>query len=61
MSGEGYIIEMIQQGAYVKVSAIDTRTGAEASIVGDPRAGQERLSQLAIQKLEYVLKKGLRD
>ncbi len=55
--GHGYIIEQVRQGAYVKVSAIDTRTGTEASIVGDAKASQEQLAKIAIQKLEYVLRK----
>ena len=53
---EAYI-EMIPQGRYVKVTAIDPNTGIEASIVGDPQAPQERLHQLALQKLNYVLEK----
>lgn len=56
-SGKEYYIEFVQSGRYVKVSAIDPESGAEASIVGDPAAGQERLERLAIQKLEYVLRK----
>lgn len=51
------IIEMIGIGRYVKVTAVDTRTGIEASIVGDPRRGDRALRQTALKKLEYVLKK----
>lgn len=51
------IIEYIQQGRYVKVTAIDTKTGIEASIVGDPQAPQEKLQELALKKLSYVLEK----
>ncbi len=53
----GAIIEMIGIGRYVKVTAVDTRTGIEASIVGDPRRGDRALRQTALRKLEYVLKK----
>lgn len=53
----GYIVEFIQMGAYVKVTAIDPLTGKEVSMVGDPNAGNERLKELAVQKLEYVLNK----
>ena len=53
----GAIIEMIGIGRYVKVTAVDTRTGIEASIVGDPRRGDRALRQTALKKLEYVLKK----
>ena len=52
-----YYIEFVSQGAYVKVTAIDPATGIEASIVGDPAAGEARLKQLAVQKLKYVLEK----
>ncbi len=57
MSEREIIIEFISQGAYVKVSAMDSETLTEVSIVGDPNAGEERLRQLAIQKLNYVLSK----
>ena len=53
----GVIIEFVQQGQFVKVSAVDTRTGIEGVIVGDPAAGQDTLKELAIQKLDYVLAK----
>ncbi len=51
------IIELIQQGRFVKVTAIDPVTGIEASIVGDPAATQQKLQQLAIKKLAYVINK----
>lgn len=51
------IVEMIPVGSYVKVSAIDTRTGTEVSIVGDPMRGEAALRKTAIRKLEYVLQK----
>ncbi len=51
------IIEFIQQGRYVKVTAIDTITGIEGTIVGDPNAPKEKLEQLALKKLQYVLNK----
>lgn len=53
----GVIIEFIQQGNFVKVSAVDTRTGIEGVIVGDPSVGEKKLEKLAIQKLEYVMGK----
>ncbi len=52
-----YIIEFKPYGQYVKVIAIDTQTMTEVSIVGDAKAGTQALQRLAIQKLEYVLKK----
>ena len=53
----GVIIEMIGAGRYVKVTAVDTRTGIEAVIVGDPRRGDRALRIAAYKKLQYVLKK----
>ena len=51
------IFEFQRVGGYVKVSAVDTLTSAEVSIVGPPSAGQVQLERLAAQKLEYVLQK----
>lgn len=53
-----YIIEFVQNGAYVKVSAVDPYTGLEASIVGDARATEEHLARLAVRKLEKLLASG---
>ena len=50
-------IEFNQVGKTVKVTAIDPQTGREASIVGDPAAGEQALKQLAVRKLRYVLGK----
>lgn len=49
------IYEFIRVGAAMKVTAVDVATGAEATIVGDPAAGEVRLKQLAQQKLDYVM------
>lgn len=54
---EGYLIEFIRVGNAVKVSAVDPRTNTEVSIVGAPNMSERQLSQAAIRKLEYVLKK----
>ena len=51
------IFEFISIGAYVKVSAIDTRTGTEVSIFGDPRRGEVALRRVAMRKLERALEK----
>lgn len=53
----GVIFEFIAIGAYVKVSAVDTRTGTEVSIVGDPRRGETALRRVAMRKLERALEK----
>ncbi len=49
------IFEFLRVGAAVKVTAVDSATGIEASIVGDPAAGGAALKRLARQKLDYVL------
>ena len=51
------IIEFIQVGAYVKVSAVDPVSLVEVSIVGDPSASRDTLEQTAIKKLRFVLSK----
>jgi hypothetical protein len=55
MGGEREVIlEFVRVGAVVKVTAVDTPSGVEASIVGDPAAGEAALKRLALQKLTYV-------
>jgi hypothetical protein len=51
------IFEFLQVGAAVKVTAVDVATGIEATMVGDPSAGEAALQRLARQKLDYVLAK----
>jgi hypothetical protein len=51
------LFEFTQIGQTVKVTAINPATGLEASIVGDPAAGQHALEQLALRKLRYVSQK----
>jgi hypothetical protein len=51
------LIEFIVQGSVAKVTAIDSATGAEASIVGPANAGRDVLAQAAARKLKYVLGK----
>jgi len=49
------IFEFVRVGHAVKVSAVDTATGTEVSIVGDPTVGEAVLKRLAERKLDYVL------
>ena len=51
------ILEFIQVGAYVKVSAVDPISLVEVSIVGDPSASQEILKRNVLKKLNFVLSK----
>lgn len=56
MSAEREVIfEFLRIGAALKVTAVDVASGIEASMVGDPNAGQETLRRLAKQKLDYVM------
>lgn len=57
MAAREVLFEFRRIGAYVKVSAIDCLSGLEVSIVGDAKAGEVRLKQTALRKLEYVLAK----
>ena len=56
-SGRPIYIEFVQQGNFIKATAIDSATGVEASIVGPASAPQSTLAEAARRKLEYVLKK----
>lgn len=51
------IIEFHPIGAYVKVSAIDSQSLVEVSIVGAADASKEALERTALRKLEYVLRR----
>ncbi len=59
MNGDEFeiYVEFVVQGNVVKATAIDSATGIEASIVGPAKAGRDVLSQAAVRKLEYVMKK----
>ena len=52
-----YIVEFVQVGDTVKVSAVDPRSMVEVSIVGPASAGETALQRTAVRKLEYVLAK----
>lgn len=51
------LFEFIRIGNSVKVTAFDTKTLTEISIVGHPGASQEQLKTLALRRLQYVLHK----
>lgn len=51
------LLEFRPVGQYVRVSAIDPRTNTEIVVSGPASAGQAALRQLAIRRLNYVLKK----
>ncbi len=51
------IRDRIAVGRYVRVTAVDTKTGVEAIVVGDPRRGERALREAAVRKLRYVMEK----
>ena len=51
------LIEFQQVGNAVKVTAVDTETFVEVSMVGPASAGEEVLKRNVINKLNYVLSK----
>lgn len=58
MAGERAVyFEMRRVGNYLKVSAIDSETATEVSVVGPAIGNQEMLKQTALKKLRYVLEK----
>lgn len=54
---DGIILEFHVVGHLVKVSAIDTKTYTEVSIVGPANESREILKATAIRKLHYVMAK----
>lgn len=58
MAGEREVyFEMARIGAYLKVTAIDSVTGVEVSVVGPATGSQAQLRATALKKLNYVLSK----
>ena len=55
------IFEFIPQGRYVKVSAVDIKTGTETCIVADRRTRIEPLKTMATKKLSYVMSKNCQE
>lgn len=51
---DDYIIEYVVIGGSMKVTAFNTRTLHEASIVCSAGAAREDMARLAIRKLNYV-------
>ena len=57
LPGREVIFEFFPLGAYVKVTAMDTRTLTEVAIQGPAGASEDVLKANALKRLEYVLKK----
>lgn len=56
-NGNEIFVEFVVQGAVVKATAIDSKSGVEVSIVGPAHAPRATLQAAAVRKLDYVLKK----
>lgn len=52
-----FYLEFIVQGGFTKVTAIDSASGTEASVMGPAGASRDALADAAVRKLNYVLKK----
>ena len=57
MPGKKIYVEFVVLGNTVKVTAIDSESGLEASVVGPAGAPRGALAEAARRKLEYVAKK----
>jgi hypothetical protein len=57
MPGKEIYVEFVVMGNTVKVTAIDSETGLEASVIGPAGAPRGALAEAARRKLEYVAKK----
>jgi len=51
------LFEFVTQGRFVKVMAVDPRTGTEVAIVGDVRSPKSTLENIATQKLRMMISK----
>jgi hypothetical protein len=49
------LFEFVQQGRFVRVTAMDPVTKAEAVVVGDAAASPDTLKRVAINKLRFVM------
>ena len=54
----GVIFEIVRVGAYAKVTAMDTRSLVEVSVIGPAKGANEQLKQIALRKLQMVLERG---
>ena len=57
LPGKEIFVEFVVMGNTVKVTAIDSETGLEASVVGPAGAPRGAMAEAARRKLEYVAKK----
>ena len=51
-------IEFVVQGGFLTATAIDSKTGTEATVMGPAGAARAALADAAVRKLKYLLVKG---
>ena len=51
------LYEFVSMGRFLRVNAIDPRTGIEVTMIADPRYGETLIKRLAARKLAYVITK----
>lgn len=51
--------EIKRVGSYLRCTAIDGNTGVEATVLGPVSKNPEQLKRVALQKLEYILNRGI--
>ncbi len=57
MAGKEIFVEFVILGNTVKVTAIDSQSGLEASVIGPAGAARAALAEAARRKLEFLAKK----
>jgi hypothetical protein len=55
--GREVLIEITVLGTYAKVTAIDSASGTEVSVMGPANAPRASLQAAALNKLDFVMKK----
>ena len=52
------LFEFVQKGRFVRVTAMDPVSKAEAVVVGDAASSPEILKRVALNKLRFVMNRG---
>jgi len=61
IEGREVLLEFQRVGEFVKVTAMDSVSLHEVSIVGSPRASEKELTRLVLRKLDFVESKKAKD
>jgi hypothetical protein len=54
---DAYIVEFVAVGKSLKVTAVDPVSLREVTMVGALKISRQRLAELAVRKLKYVLER----